>query len=94
MNQGNLIDVFDCEVQCDYKNRIYNVRDNGAICRVPQKGCRASKWDDVWTFGTKSLSNGYMIHTGNVRVHQVVCTAFHGPEPHAHMVVDHIDTNR
>ncbi|MCH5325997.1 MAG: HNH endonuclease [Duncaniella sp.] len=35
-----------------------------------------------------------MIHTGNIRVHQVVCTAFHGPEPHPHMVVDHIDTNR
>ena len=35
-----------------------------------------------------------MIFTGNICVHQVVCTAFHGPEPKPHMVVDHIDTNR
>lgn len=35
-----------------------------------------------------------MIFTGNIRVHQVVCTAFHGPEPEPHMVVDHKDTNR
>ena len=94
MNQENLIDVFDCEVQCEYKNRVYKVRDNGAICRLPKNGCRVSKKDNVWTFGTKNLSNGYMIHTGNIRVHQVVCTAFHGPEPHPNMVVDHIDTNR
>ena len=94
MNRCNLMEVFDCEVKCEYKNRIYKVRDNGAICRFPKNGCRASKWDNVWTFGTKNLSNGYMIHTGNIRVHQVVCTAFHGPEPHPNMVVDHIDTNR
>lgn len=39
MNQENLIDVFDCEVQCEYKNRVYKVRDNGAICRLPKNGC-------------------------------------------------------
>ena len=94
MENQNLLEVFDREMQCEYKDRQYLVRDNGAICRLPKEGCRPSKMDNVWSFGTKNPDNGYMIFTGNIRVHQVVCTAFHGPEPQPHMVVDHIDTNR
>ena len=94
METKDLLEVFDREMQCEYKDRQYLVRDNGAICRLPKKGCRPSKMDNVWSFGTKNPDNGYMIFTGNIRVHQVVCTAFHGPEPQPHMVVDHIDTNR
>ncbi len=90
---NKLLEEFDCEKQCEYKGRIYKVRDNGAICRLSKEGCRISKWDNVWTFGKKN-PNGYMIHANNVRVHQVVCTAFHGPEPYPNMVVDHKDTNR
>lgn len=92
METKDLLEVFDREMQCEYKDRQYLVRDNGAICRLPKVGCRPSK--NVWSFGTKNPDNGYMIFTGNIRVHQVVCTAFHGPEPQPHMVVDHIDTNR
>ena len=88
------INDFNEEKSCVYKDRQYLVRDNGAIFRLPKEGCRASKYDNVWTFGTKDEKTGYMIHTGNVRVHQVVCTAFHGPEPEPNMVVDHIDNNR
>lgn len=80
--------------ECEYKDRRYRARDNWAICRLPKEGGRPSKLDNVWSFGTKNPDNGYMIFTGNIRVHQVVCTAFHGPEPEPHMVVDHIDTNR
>lgn len=87
------INDFNEERSCEYKGRQYLVRDNGAILRPPKEGCRASKCDNVWTFGTKDEKTGYMILTG-IRVHQVVCTAFHGPEPEPHMVVDHIDTNR
>lgn len=94
MDTENLIDVFEQGKQCENKGRFYLARDNGAICRLPKEGSKPSKWDNVWTFGTKNPENGYMIHTGNIRVHQVVCTAFHGPEPQPHMVVDHIDTNR
>lgn len=94
METKDLLEVFDRETQCEYKDRQYLVRDNGAICRLPKEGCRPSKMDNVWSFGTKNPDNGYMIFTGNIRVHQVVCTAFHGPEPQPHMVVDHIDTNR
>ena len=94
MDSKNLLEVFDREMQCEYKDRQYLARDNGAICRLPKEGCRPSKMDNVWSFGTKNTDNGYMFFTGNIRVHQVVCTAFHGPEPQHHMVVDHIDTNR
>ena len=88
-----LLDLFDREMRCEYKGRVYMVRDNGAICRLHKLGCPAGKWDDVWTFGKKDLTNGYMIFSGH-RVHQIVCTAFHGAPPYPNMVVDHIDTNR
>ena len=82
--------------RCSANTRAVSIwaRDNGAICRLPKDGCRPNKMDNVWSFGTKNPDNGYMFFTGNIRVHQVVCTAFHGPEPQHHMVVDHIDTNR
>lgn len=94
MDNNSLLEVFDREIRCEYKGRIYLVRDNGAILRLPKEGTRPSRYDNVWTFGAKDSKTGYMIFTGNTRVHQVVCTAFHGIEPELHMVVDHIDTNR
>lgn len=94
MDSKNLLDIFDREIPCEYKGRHYLVRDNGAILRLSEEGGRKSKLDNVWTFGTQDKRTGYMIFTGNVRVHQVVCTAFRGPAPELNMVVDHIDTNR
>lgn len=94
MDTNSLIDNYNNVAQCEYKGRNYLARDNGAILRLPKEGIRRSKWDNIWTFGTKDESCGYMIFTGNVRVHQVVCTAFHGPASEPNMVVDHIDTNR
>ena len=93
MEKPNIND-FNEEKSCEYKDRQYLVRDNGAILRLPKEGCRASKYDNVWTFGTKDEKTGYMILAGSIRVHQVVCTAFHGLEPEPNMVVDHIDNNR
>lgn len=89
-----LLDVFDCEMQCEYKGRHYTVRDNGSICRLPKPNSRLSKWDNVWTFGAKDERTGYMLFPGNIRVHQVVATAFHGAPEDSKMVIDHIDTNR
>lgn len=80
------------ELECDYKGEHYSVRDNGAIMRHPN-GDRKRPADGIWTFGTKSDTNGYMTAMG-VRVHIVVATAFHGPNDSKKMVVDHIDTNR
>ena len=93
MENPNIND-FNEEKSCEYKDRQYLVRDNGAILRLPKEGGRPSKWDNVWTFGTKDKRTGYMTLSGVIRIHQVVCSAFHGPEPEPHMVVDHIDTNR
>ena len=92
--ETRLIDVFDSERLCEYKGRTYRVRDNGAIMRLPKEGCRKSRLDEVWTFGTKDPTSGYMLFASSVRVHQVECTAFNGPEPQPHMVVDHVDNNR
>ena len=94
MENNDLLNIFDRETQCEYKGRNYLVRDNGSILRLPKEGQRPSQYDNVWTFGKKNPTTGYMILTGNIRVHQVVCTAFNGPEPEPNMVVDHIDTNR
>ena len=68
------INDFKEEKSCEYKGRHYLVRDNGAILRLPREGGRASKWDNVWTFGTKDEKTAYMILAG-IRVHQVVCAA-------------------
>lgn len=94
MDSNSSLSIFDRETQCEYKGRKYLVRDNGAILRLPKDGQRPSKYDNVWTFGTKDRKTGYMLLTGNIRVHQIVCTAFNGAEPEPNMVVDHIDSNR
>ena len=47
METKNLLEVFDREMRCEYKDRHYLVRDNGAICRLPKEGCRPSKMDNV-----------------------------------------------
>lgn len=69
------------------------VRDNGAIMRIPKKGCEPTKYDSIWTFG-KQNKEGYMLLAGDVRVHRIVCTAFNGLPRYEKMVVDHIDTIR
>ena len=94
MESKDLINVFDCEMQCEYKGRQYLVRDNGAILRIPKGKGLQSKYDNTWTFGNKDHKTGYMFLAGNIRVHQIVATAFHGTPEDTNMVVDHIDTNR
>lgn len=79
--------------ECDFKDRHYSVRDNGAVMRHPKDGSRPSKLDCIWTFGTKDNRTGYMLW-GGVRVHQIVATAFHDSPEDQNMVIDHIDTNR
>lgn len=91
-----MIDIndFKVEVSCEYKGETYSVRDNGAIMRHPKKGCRIRPLDNEWTFGTKHNDNGYMFFASNIRVHQVVASAFWGHQKAEGMVVDHKDTNR
>lgn len=91
-----MIDInnFKVEVSCEYKGETYSVRDNGAIMRHPKKACRIRPLDNKWTFGEKNEANGYMFFASNIRVHQVVASAFWGHQKAEGMVVDHKDTNR
>src|SRR5271154_81662 len=75
-----LIDRFDRQIQVEYRNEIYLVRDNGAGCRKRRPGRRKTKLDDVWTFGRSGNSNEYMLIGSHV-VHCVVAAAFHGERP-------------
>ena len=84
---------FALEKRCEYKGRIYSVRDNGSVYRHQKEGARLAPLDNKWTFGKKDDSDGYMKIAG-VRIHQIVATAFHGEPPSSQYVVDHIDTNR
>lgn len=88
------IDDFKVEVSCEYKGEMYSVRDNGSIMRHPKNTSRVRPWDNKWTFGIKCEDSGYMFFASNVRVHQVVATAFWGHLKAEGMVVDHKDTNR
>lgn len=76
-----------------YKGEKYSVRDNGAIYRHTKDNCKKRPNDEMWTFGKKDESNGYMMFCGN-RIHIVVATAFYGEKDSKIYVVDHIDTNR
>lgn len=87
------INEYSTELQCEYKNRKYSVRNNGAVYRHKKEGTRKAPLDNTWTFGKKDTKTGYLMIAG-VRVHQIVATAFHGVPEDSTMVVDHIDTNR
>lgn len=89
------LDIQDCnkEVECDYKDERYSVRDNGAVLRNPLDGKRPRPTDNKWTFGKLNSKTGYL-EIASVRIHRIVATAFHGEPPTKEHVVDHIDTNK
>jgi HNH endonuclease len=80
------------EVEVCFDGEVYLARDNGAVLRRSRPGGRRRKLDDVWTFGTKDPTHGYMM-IGQHRVHRVIASAFH-EQPTSQHIVDHIDTNR
>jgi hypothetical protein len=87
------IDDFELEVTCIYKNESYNVRDNGAVLRLPIRAKRLRRTDSSWTFGKLNSKSGYL-EIASVRIHRIVAVAFHGEPPTEEYVVDHIDTNK
>ncbi len=89
----NIIDEFSEIKECEYKGEVYSVRDNGAVMRHSRQGKKIRKDDEVWSFGKKDDTNGYM-YIGSHRVHIIVATAFYGQKDSKIYVVDHIDTNR
>ena len=87
------INDYSEERECTYKGELYSVRDNGAVMRHQRDGQKVRKLDNVWTFGTKNMSNGYMLINSH-RVHIIVAKAFIPGNEDGKMVVDHKDTNR
>lgn len=88
-----ILDDFEKEVECIYKNETYSVRDNGSVLRHPQTGKKPRPTDNKWTFGKYNDKTGYAEIAGE-RVHRIVAIAFIGSPPSPQHVVDHIDTNR
>ena len=67
---------------------------------MPNGGKRIYETKPTWgceTRGSKNASHVYMAlwsrHYGNLKIHQLVCEAFHGPRPFPSAVVIHIDEN-
>jgi len=87
------LNIFDHEITCTYRGETYIVRDNGAVLRRRREHARLRPLDEKWTFGRADKKVGYMF-ISSIRVHHIVATAFHGPQPSKAHVVDHIDTNR
>ncbi|MDE7166325.1 MAG: HNH endonuclease [Bacteroidaceae bacterium] len=87
------INEYTRETTCEYKGELYSVRDNGAVMRHLREGKKVRKLDNIWTFGTKDKTNGYMMINSH-RVHIIVAKAFIPGNKDGKMVVDHIDTNR
>ncbi len=84
---------FQRQVDCNYDDEQYSVRDNGAVLRRPRMGKRPRPTDGKWIFGKPNSQNGYM-YISQKRIHRIVATAFHGAPPAPEYVVDHMDTNR
>jgi len=87
------VNLFEREADCNYRGEKYAVRDNGAVLRCSRDGKRKRPLDEIWMFGTLCASTGYMGMSKH-KIHRIVATAFHGPQPSKDHVVDHIDTNR
>lgn len=89
----HLLEIYETEVEVEYRGERYRARDNGAVFRLNEVRKRARPLDKKWTFGRQDLTTGYQLLAG-VPIHRIVCTAFNGPPPTDQHVVDHIDTNR
>ena len=81
------------EKEIEFEGYKYLVRDNGAVFRKHKPGRRRSKYDEIWTFGRRDKSTGYML-IGSHIVHRIVAFAFHGSPPPKRNIVDHIDRDR
>lgn len=91
--ESPLVEIFEKEVSCTYKDEQYRVRYNGAVYRLRKMPNKKRLTDENWTFGRIHRKTGYM-NISSERVHRIVATAFHGIAPTDQHIVDHIDTNR
>lgn len=89
----DLLHLYYKEIEVEFKNEKYLVRDNGAVYRMNRQGCRRRQLDREWTFGNKNKQSGYM-QLGSHVVHRIIAFAFLGKPPSEKHIVDHIDTNK
>lgn len=87
---SSLLDIYEKEVEVEYKNEKYSVGDNGAVMRHPKNPDNPRRLDNVWTFGTIDKQKGYLIFSNEV-IHRIVASAFLGNPPAPSYVVDHRD---
>lgn len=92
-NLNSIINIYDSERKCKYRGENYLVRDNGSILRKQNPNKRKRPLDEKWTFGKPCKKRGYMNFSSET-VHRIVASAFHGEQPSAKHIVDHIDTNK
>ena len=93
MDFSQLLNDYEKELVCHYKNETYSVRDNGSVFRHPKENKKPRPTDNKWTFGKYDAKTGYAKIVGE-SVHRIIATAFLGAAPSSQHVVDHIDTNR
>jgi hypothetical protein len=61
VSNADLLHVFDREVEVEYREERYRVRDNGSVLRLNRYRKRSRPLDKVWTFGRQTPSSGYML---------------------------------
>jgi len=93
MDFSQLLNDYEKELVCHYKDETYSVRDNGSVFRHPKENKKPRPTDNKWTFGKYDAKTGYAKIAGE-SVHRIIATAFLGAAPSSQHVVDHIDTNR
>ncbi|MBT8170208.1 hypothetical protein [Falsiruegeria litorea] len=76
--QDHLLEIYETEVEVEYRGERYRARDNGAVYRLNKFRKRARPLDKTWTFGRQNLMTGYHLLAG-VPIHRIVCSAFNGP---------------
>jgi len=89
----DLLEVYDVEKDCKYRDETYRVRNNGSIFRCPKPDKSKRPLDGKWTFGRPDKQKGYLNFSSET-VHRIVATAFLGDQPSEKHIVDHIDTNK
>lgn len=88
-----ILEDYNIQTVCSYKEEHYSARDNGSVLRRSPSNNGPRPTDNKWTFGKPNNKTGYM-EIASVRIHRLIAFAFHGEPPTEEHVVDHIDTNK
>ncbi|MEZ5784803.1 MAG: HNH endonuclease signature motif containing protein [Rhizobiaceae bacterium] len=87
-----LLEVFETEVEVEYRGERYRVRDNGAVYRLDEFRNEPAARQDMDLRTPESNDRLSSFGRRSDPSHRLRC--FNGPPPTDQHVVDHIDTNR